>query len=114
MTTRLESYRFKHVALGRELAKVGFIIDGSLIQLSTRCGKANCRCKDNPPQLHGPYWQWSAKVAGKTVSRRLPDDEADLYREWIANRRRIDDVLTEMKAVSAKAAEIQLRELRQK
>ena len=34
----------------------------------TRCGQAHCACQDDPPQLHGPYWQWSTSVSGKTFS----------------------------------------------
>ena len=113
MTSRIDGYKSKYKVLARELSKVGFAIDGSLVQLSARCGKPNCRCKEDPPQLHGPYWQWSAKVAGKTISRRLDDEEASLYREWIANRRHIEAVLTEMKAIASKAVDIQLKELRQ-
>jgi hypothetical protein len=44
-----------------------------------------------PPQAHGPYNQWTAKVNGKTVTRRLTETEAAHYREWIAiaNDRRL-------------------------
>jgi hypothetical protein len=29
----------------------------------------------DPAQLHGLYWQWTAKVNGKTVTRRLSETE---------------------------------------
>lgn len=35
-------------------------------------GTPGCRCKADPPQLHGPYWQWTRKVAGKTVTLPPP------------------------------------------
>jgi hypothetical protein len=74
------------------------------------CGKLGCRCQGDPPQLHGPYWQWSHKVAGKTVTRRLTPDQARLYQQWIANRRRLDQLLARMQQVSSQAAEILLRD----
>jgi hypothetical protein len=40
------------------------------------------------PQPHGPYWQWSTNINGRTVTRRLTERRAALYREWIANDRR--------------------------
>ena len=49
-------------------------------------------------------------MAGKTVSRRLNESEADLYRQWIANRRRLDRIVTEMGTLSAAAGEILLRQ----
>jgi hypothetical protein len=49
-------------------------------------------------------------VAGKTVSRRLDDQQAELYRTWIANRRRIEHLLAQMEKTSAAAAELLLRQ----
>ncbi len=39
------------------------------------CGKPGCACKALPPRLHGPYYQWTRKVDGKTAElmlQRLP------------------------------------------
>jgi len=70
------------------------------------CGKPSCRCHADPGQLHGPYWDWSRSVGGRTVSRRLPESQARLYQEWIANRRAALQILAEMEAVSHRAADI--------
>src|SRR5487761_590547 len=37
-----------------ELAALGFCLPGSLQTRQMRCGKPGCRCKADPPQLHGP------------------------------------------------------------
>lgn len=109
MTTRLETYERNYRALAAELAGLGFISPGSLVVRETSCGKPGCRCGADPPRRHGPYYQWSRAVAGKTVSRRLNEREAALYREWIANRRRLEAIVAEMEEVSAAAGEILLR-----
>jgi hypothetical protein len=44
------------------------------------------------------------------VSRRLDENEADLYRQWIANRRYMEAVISQMEEVSTKAGEILLRD----
>jgi hypothetical protein len=75
-----------------------------------RCGKSYCRCHADPPQLHGPYWQWTRAVKGKTVTRLLTEDQARLYLEWIANRRRLTKILAEMDKVSERAASILLQQ----
>ncbi|MDQ2729930.1 MAG: hypothetical protein M3Y91_19225 [Actinomycetota bacterium] len=108
MATRLETYERKYRALAAELAGLGFISPGSLVVRETSCGKPGCRCGADPPRRHGPYYQWSRAVAGKTVSRRLDEREAALYREWIANRRRLEAIVAEMEEVSAAAGEILL------
>jgi len=106
---RLEgTYRALAAELAAELDTVGFISPGSVVSRYTSCGKTGCRCQADPPQRHGPYYQWSCAVAGKTVSRRLTEDQAQLYQDWIANRRRIEQLLTQMEQTSAAAADLLL------
>jgi len=112
MASRLESYEEKYRAVAAKLADVGFISPGSLVVRETSCGKPGCRCQADPPQRHGPYYQWSRAVGGKTVSRRLDPAQAELYRSWIANRKRLDAIVTEMQVLSARAGEILLRQAR--
>ncbi len=110
MPSRLETYERRYRTLAAELARLGFISPGSLVVRETSCGKQGCRCQADPPQRHGPYYQWSRAVVGKTVSRRLDERQAELYRDWIANRRRLEAIIAEMEAVSAAAGEILLRQ----
>ena len=48
-------------------------------------------------------------MAAKTVTRRLTLQQADLYKEWLANERRLRQIVSEMEHVSAEAIEIILR-----
>ena len=75
-----------------------------------RCGKPTCHCHADPPQPHGPYWQWTAKINGKTVTRRLTETEAQLYQQWIANDRQLRALIDQMRQVAAKATELILKE----
>jgi len=112
--TRLERYERTYRALAdqlaAELATVGFLSPGSVVSRYTSCGKPGCRCQADPPQRHGPYYQWSRAVAGKTVSRRLSETQAQLYQDWIANRRRIEQLIDQMEQTSAAAADLLLRQ----
>jgi hypothetical protein len=83
---------------------------GFRAQRHNRCGKPNCHCHGDPPQLHGPYWQWTAKVNGKTVNRRLTQPEAELYQEWIDNDRRQRAIIAKMREIAATATELLLHE----
>lgn len=105
-TTELAEYERRYRALAGELAKIGLIASGSVTRRSTRCGTPGCRCHADPPRLHGPYAQWTAKVDGKTVTRRLSEQEAQIYEEWIANDRQFRAVVTEMRKIAAKAEAI--------
>ena len=96
--------------LKAQIAAVGFVCSGSVVRRFMPCGKPGCRCQADPPKLHGPYWQYSHKVAGKTITRRLTQDQARIYQQWIANRRRIDQLLARMEELSSQAAEILLHD----
>lgn len=109
MPSRLDGYEARLRQLAAELAQIGFISPGSLVVRETSCGKPGCRCQADPPRRHGPYHQWSRAVAGKTISRRLTEPQAELYRTWIANRKRLEAIIAEMEKVSADAGEILLR-----
>jgi hypothetical protein len=95
--------------LKSRLQDVGFAIAGSVIQRHTICGADNCRCRADPPQRHGPYYQYSRKVAGKTVSRRLTAEQAEQYRAWIVNRRVLDQITADMDELSHQAVELLTR-----
>jgi hypothetical protein len=51
--------------LAAAIAAIGAVLPGSIVIRQMRCGKANCRCKADPPTFHGPYIQWPRKVAVK-------------------------------------------------
>lgn len=107
---KLASYERSYRQLAAQLASIGYIAAGSVAKRHNRCGKANCGCHAEPPRLHGPYWQWTAKVDGKTVNKRLTEREARLYLEWIANDRKARSLLTQMRAVAAEAAALIIAE----
>jgi hypothetical protein len=105
-TEQLANYQRRYRELAAQLAEVGFIATGTVVQRSTRCGTPGCRCHADPPHLHGPYWQWTTKVAGKTVTRRLTERQAALYTEWVTNNRHLAQLVTHMREISAHATEL--------
>jgi len=102
MTTR-DEHRYR--ALKESLADLGPIRRGSVLHRLAPCGKPGCRCHADPPQLHGPYYNWTRKVKGKTVTVRVTEEQARLLNQWIANARRMDKILAEMKSVSDRMTE---------
>ncbi|MGH9119002.1 MAG: DUF6788 family protein, partial [Acidimicrobiales bacterium] len=96
--TRVEQRRQQ--ALARRLAETGFVLPGSVLTRYMRCGKANCRCHAEPPELHGPYLQWNRMANGKTLTRLLPAELADHYQGWFENSRQLRLTLSELEALS--------------
>ena len=101
----------RYEALKREVTDVGPIRRGSLVRRFMPCGKAGCRCQADPPQLHGPYYQWTRKVDGKTVTVRVKPDEAKFLRQWIANGRRLDKLIGRMERVCLRLTERSIRSM---
>lgn len=104
-----ERYR-KRVA---KLARADFVLKGSVVQRFLPCGTASCHCHADPLQLHGPYWQWSTRAHGKTVSRMLTADQARRYQEWMQNWQQMGEILDDMHAISTQAADLLLAQDRQ-
>jgi hypothetical protein len=111
---QLATYASRYRELVTQLGDVGYIAAGSITRRHTRCGNLNCRCHGDPPRMHGPYWQWTAKIEGKTVTRRLSQSEAELYQEWIANDRQLRAIITQMRQVAGKATELTMKEAKNK
>lgn len=88
---------------GADLIGSGYALPGTLARRYMRCGKANCRCKAEPPSLHGPYLHWTRTVAGKTVTRTLTPEQAARYQPWFDNARRLRELLTDLEARSLRA-----------
>jgi hypothetical protein len=82
------------------LLEAGLPLPGSLVERCTRCGNPGCRCRGEPPQLHGPYLSWTRKIDGKTVTRTLSPDQADRYRAWFHNARRLRELLAELERLA--------------
>jgi hypothetical protein len=103
----------RYEALKRAVATVPPIRRGSLVRRFMPCGKAGCRCQASPPELHGPYYQWTRKVRGKTVTVRVTPAQAKLLGEWIDNGRRLDRILRQMETVSKRLTDRLLRAVRE-
>jgi hypothetical protein len=82
--------------IAAELAAVGFALPGTLTIRAYACGKPNCRCHADPPRLHGPYAEWTRKIDGKTVTRRLTPAELADWQPLFGNAKKIRALLAEL------------------
>ena len=78
------------------IAATGMVLPGSITQRRTRCGRRNCGCHADPPRLHGPYAEWTRKVGGKTVTRRLTEAELAAWQPLFDNAKKIRALLAEL------------------
>jgi hypothetical protein len=83
-----------------EIAALGPSLPGSVTTRLGPCGKEACSCKADPPRLHGPYRSWTRKVAAKTVTRHLSEEQLQEYQPYFDNARRLRALVAELEAVT--------------
>jgi hypothetical protein len=98
---RVRAGEQRYGELKQQLQQVGFVCVGSLQTRYLPCGNAGCRCHQDPAKRHGPYHYWTRKVKGRTVTVLLKQEQVPLYREWIQNNRQLENLVREMRRVSA-------------
>jgi len=84
-----------------ELGRIGDFRRGSLNQVRRKCGKPNCACAAPGHPGHGPQWNLTRRIGGKTVNVHLkPGPELDKARREVAEHQRFADLVEEVSAVS--------------
>ena len=107
-------YEQEHRKLAQRLSQIGFLWSGSLSQRYLKCGNPRCACQSKTEARHGPYFYWSTKKAGKTISRKLPPQEAEVLSQWIYNRQEVRRILDRMLALSQQALPLVLEQSEEK
>jgi hypothetical protein len=105
MREALRQYRQEYERLKRQLRSVGYVCLGSVTQRWLTCGTPSCTCHRDPQRRHGPYYQWTRKVNGRTEARMLDASLVRLYEEGIRNHQRLDAIVKKMQEVSLAAFE---------
>jgi len=80
-------------------------LPGTLTVRAYACGKPSCRCHADPPRLHGPYAEWTRKIGGKTVTRRLTPRELAEYQPLFDNARKLRVLLAELQDLTLQIIE---------
>lgn len=86
--------------IAAELARVSLALPGSVVARRSRCGTLGCACRGDPARLHGPYWSWTRKVRGKTVTRSLSPEQAADYRSLLEASRRLRGLVAQLEALT--------------
>jgi len=81
------------------LSRLGPILPGSISTQWNVCGKAGCRCKDpKKPRKHGPYYQLSFTVDGKSSSMFVKEPDLKALRECVKRYKRFRALNTKLVA----------------
>ena len=111
--TATQRAEVRHIATElAAIARSAEVLPGTIVSRRTHCGRAGCKCMAEPPEPHGPYFQWTCKIANKTLGRWLDSDQAVRYESWVANHKRLRELLSRLDAIGIAALEADSRPAR--
>ena len=102
---KLERLGEDYQNLKEKIVELGYVVPGTVQNRSYRCGKPNCRCMTDGI-LHGPYYQWTRKIQGRTVNINLDREAAAIVQEWIQNNRKLHRLRTRLEKTSLEVLEM--------
>ena len=87
----------------QELDQLEYFLKGTVLKRMMKCGRPQCACHRDPAQRHGPYFEWTYKVAGKTVNVKLSPQAAPLYQAATKQHRKLKTILARLERLSRTA-----------
>lgn len=81
-------------------AAAGPALPGTLVVRAYECGKPRCRCHTSPAARHGPYAEWTRKIGGKTVTRRLTPEQLTAWQPLFDNAKKLRALLAELQELT--------------
>jgi len=77
------------------LTDLGDLRPGSISEQYNVCGSAGCRCKTDPARRHGPYYQLSYTLGGRSRTEALRREDLEAARAQIANYKQMRALVEE-------------------
>ena len=112
-TPSLVSLQQQREQLAEQLATIGDLRPGSLVERYRRCGKSSCHCAKKGSRGHGPQFSLTHSVNGKTITQVIPRGPAvERTRQQIAEHRRFRKLVSEFIALSQQICDAQLQQER--
>lgn len=98
----LDTLRRRHARLAAGLARTGLVAQGTITE---RTLEREDTQHPGTTKTYGPYYQWTFKDRGKTVTVNLSKGQATRLKRAIENHRRVENVLAEMRDLSRQIIE---------
>lgn len=109
--TQIEQLLSQSHTLKTQIAEIGEMRPGSLVERYRKCGKPNCRCAKRGAAGHGPDWILTREVNGKTVTKGIPAGPAlGQTRAQIEEYKRFRDLTRELVQVNEGICDARLRQ----
>jgi hypothetical protein len=108
MNRRQQSLQARIDQLKQAVVGLGDLRPGKLSQQYNVCGKADCRCKADPPQKHGPYYQLSFTRNGKSATQFVRKEDLAVVRPQLRNYQRLRELIDRWIALGMELSRLKL------
>lgn len=86
--------------LKSKITKLDYVLVGTILKRHKQCGKINCKCMKHKKYWHGPYYIWTRKEKGKTVTKTLNKTQAQFVSNAFKNMMKLSKIVDKMKELS--------------
>ena len=88
--TQAQRLERRYRELAEKLAGIGPVLQGTITE----------RTIEKEGRTYGPYYQWTFKREGKTVTVNLTASQAELFQKAIDNNREMENTIKEIRELS--------------
>jgi hypothetical protein len=106
---RLRTLESKIEKIKHEIIALGPLRPGTLSQQFNVCGKSDCRCKANPPQKHGPYYQLSFTWQGRSSTHFVRREHLHAVEEQLRNYKKLRELVEAWATLGMEISQLQLQ-----
>jgi hypothetical protein len=98
----LTTLQQRYDLLASKLGTLGLVLQGTITKRTIMREDSHSPGKE---KAYGPYYQWTRKQSGKTVTVNLTASQARTYQKAIENNQKMEKIITEMRTVSLQICE---------
>jgi hypothetical protein len=101
----------RYARLADQLGRIGLVLPGTITERKI-VGQASKKQIDR--KKYGPYYQWTRKVNGKTITVNLSKTQVNLFQKAVDNNRKFEQILNEMRQISLQRLENETQSVRRR
>jgi parvulin-like peptidyl-prolyl isomerase len=91
---RIQALRARYAQYAEALPATGPICQGTVIK------RDDVRERGGKTKIYGPYYLWTRKVKGKTLSIAISQQQYSELKQAIANQNKLDKILAQMRSLT--------------
>jgi len=108
MTKEIRALESQIQVIKKELISLGDLRPGSLSKQFNVCGNPKCRCKNDPPQKHGPYHQLSFTRKGRSRTKFIKKQHVAMVKDQIDNYTKLRSLVNRWIDLSTQICQIKM------